>query len=561
LKAVLDAARELSAPDEASEPGRRLGDFQLIRHLGRGGMGTVWEAEQISLGRRVALKILARHLSLSDDTVDRFRREASAGGRLRHPSIVAVYEIGEIDGDHYIAQELVPGGFSMADFLKQLHEQPELPDDYYPAVAALFAKVADALEVAHEAGIVHRDIKPGNILIDENDQPKVADFGLAKVNDDLVLSRTGELAGTPYYMSPEQATSRNDEIDGRSDVFSLGATLFEALTLVRPFEGDTSQQVLEKIVMEDPPDPRKLRSKVPWDLSVICLKALEKKPDQRYASMSEFAADLRRFLADEPIVAHPPGAATRMFKWTRRHPVLSVSSSVAGVAFVAVMSLFIQLQDQNLELQRTRDELAATQQEKDELLKETVANEREKWSHLVAGALSGRKQHIPAMIARMGADSGLDEDSRRELARALRDVQTVEVIAGPVTRGRMHVAESVEGEVLGLEDLVLFEGGELPARALPPTVFVRVIEREVTGPLDELLGKGDVDVGTLLSEADTLFSAGKRREALRIYYELRRDYPFTVVYQLNKERITDRIDITKPAPPRSPPPPVAPHDG
>jgi hypothetical protein len=250
-----------------------------------------------------------------------------------------------------------------------------------------------------------------------------------------------------------------------------------------------------------------------------------------------------------------------MFKWTRRHPVLSVSSSVAGVAFVAVMALFVQLQDQNLELQRTRDKLAATQQEKDELLKETVANEREKWSHLVAGALSGRKQHIPAMIARMGADSGLDEDSRRELARALRDVQTVEVIAGPVTRGRMHVAESVEGEVLGLEDLVLFEGGGLPARALPPTVFVRVIEREVTGPLDELLGKGDVDVGTLLSEADTLFSAGKRREALRIYYELRRDYPFTVVYQLNKERITDRIDITKPAPPRSPPPPVAPHDG
>ena len=160
LKAVLDAARELCAPDEAAVPGRRLGDFQLIRQLGRGGMGTVWEAEQISLGRAVALKILARHLSLSDDTVERFRREASAGGRLRHPSIVAIHEIGEIDGDHYIAQELVPGGFSMADFLRELHEQAELPDDYYRAVAALFAKVADALAVAHDAGIVHRDIKP-----------------------------------------------------------------------------------------------------------------------------------------------------------------------------------------------------------------------------------------------------------------------------------------------------------------------------------------------------------------------------------------------------------------
>jgi hypothetical protein len=203
----------------------------LIAELGRGGVGTVWEAEQLSLGRRVALKLLAPQLSLAPEDVERFRREAAAGGRLSHPGIVAVHEIGECDGTHYIAQELVERSCSLADFLAGVQAEDELPEGYYRAVARLFAKVADALQVAHDAGVVHREIKPANILITEDDEPKVADLGLAKINDDLVLTRTGQLAGTPFYMRPEQALSQRSGLDHRTDVFCLGATLYEALTL------------------------------------------------------------------------------------------------------------------------------------------------------------------------------------------------------------------------------------------------------------------------------------------------------------------------------------------
>ncbi|MHC5209802.1 MAG: serine/threonine-protein kinase [Planctomycetota bacterium] len=224
LKAMVSRTTRPADSDEEAA-GRELGDYRLIRRLGAGGMGTVWEAEQVSLGRRVALKLLAPQLSLSEDTVARFHREAVAGGRLNHSGIVVVHEVGEVDGAHFITQELVPGGFTLDDFLRGVAERDELPPGYYRAVAELFAKVADALQAAHEAGVIHRDVKPGNILIDEDDEPKVADFGLAQVNDDLVRSRTLELAGTPFYMSPEQAMSKAMGLDARTDVFSLGATL------------------------------------------------------------------------------------------------------------------------------------------------------------------------------------------------------------------------------------------------------------------------------------------------------------------------------------------------
>jgi len=345
LGPLLSAARSRRSRDSAAEDDsvleRTLGDFRLIRAIGRGGMGTVYEAEQISLQRRVALKVLAPQLSLSPTDVERFRREAVAGGRLSHANLVAVYDVGEQNGVYYIAQELVTGSFTLAEFLADMGREQELPEGYFRSIAELFAKIANAMQAAHDQGVIHRDIKPGNLLITEQEEPKVADFGLARVNDDLVLSRTGELAGTPFYMSPEQAMSKRFGLDRRTDIFSLGATLYEALTLSRPFAGDTSQQVLEQIVTVDPPDPRRLRSKVPWDLAVICMKALEKHRERRYQTMDELAADLRRFLAHQPILAVPPGALTRSVKWTRRHPVISVSSAVLIVAFAMVTWLLI----------------------------------------------------------------------------------------------------------------------------------------------------------------------------------------------------------------------------
>jgi hypothetical protein len=258
-----------------------FGDFRLVQEIGRGGMVVVWEAEQLTLKRRVALELLHPHLGLSATALERFRREAEAGARLDHAGIVTVLGVGELDGTHWIAQRLVRGGTSLADSLADLREAGELPEGYWRAVAELFARVADALQAAHERGVVHRDVKPGNILIDEQDQPLVADFGLALVQDELALSRSGELLGTPFYMIPEQAAGKRMGLDARTDVFSLGATLYEALTLVRPFDGDTSEQVVEKILLSDPPDPRTLRSRCPRDLAVITLHAMEKRRDER----------------------------------------------------------------------------------------------------------------------------------------------------------------------------------------------------------------------------------------------------------------------------------------
>lgn len=301
-------------------------------------MGAVYEAEQLSLRRRVALKVLSRHLSFSDDAVKKFRREAEAGGRQKHPGIVAVYSIGQDKGAHYIAQELVEGGYTLAKKLEEQRKSGDPPVGYFRGVARLVADIADALQNAHSRGVIHRDIKPTNILLTEDGFPKVTDFGLAKVQDALALTRTGEFAGTPYYMSPEQAESRGTSIDHRTDIFSLGVTLYEMLTLMRPFEGGTTQEVLKKILNMDPRDPHEVNPRVPSDLSVICLKAIEKKPEDRYSTMADLFADLHRFLAGEPILAKPAGAVSKIWKRVKKNPALSAA---VGVAIVAMLVLLL----------------------------------------------------------------------------------------------------------------------------------------------------------------------------------------------------------------------------
>ena len=269
----------------------------------------------------------------------KFRREAEAGGRQSHPGIVAIHAVGEHEGVHYIAQELVEGGRTLADFIFENRQKTELPSTYYMEVAQLFIEIADALQHAHDQGVVHRDIKPANILLTQDGLPKVTDFGLAKVEDALQLSRTGDFAGTPFYMSPEQAMSRRIGIDHRTDIFSLGATLYETLTFSRAFDGDTSQQVLEKITFCDPPDPRRIRSRTPRDFAVICLMALKKRRENRYQGMAKFSADLQRYLDDKPILARPAGPFTKGIKWSRRHPLISVTGIVAFIAMIAITSL------------------------------------------------------------------------------------------------------------------------------------------------------------------------------------------------------------------------------
>ena len=318
--------------------GETVGDFRLLRLLGRGGMGEVWEAEQLSLSRRVALKLLLPE-RVDQRGLDFFAREARAGGRLAHPGIVSVFGKGEDDGLHWIAMELVEDACDLRRSMEGLREEEELSDGYYRQVAEFVAEVADALEAAHSASVIHRDLKPGNILVTKDDRPKVLDFGLAKLTDELSISLAGQLVGTYAYMSPEQVAAKHAGIDHRTDVFSLGVVLYEMLTLVRPFDGDTTEQVAHKILWEEPVDPRTIRSRVPRDLAVICGMAMEKDPNRRYSSMVGFAADLRRHLAHELIQATPPTLVQRMGKWMQRNPMKSAVGAVAALAFLLVSVL------------------------------------------------------------------------------------------------------------------------------------------------------------------------------------------------------------------------------
>ena len=302
-------------------------------------MGTVYEAEQVSLKRKVALKLLPPHLSFSDGAIQKFRREAEAGGRQSHPGIVAIHAVGEHEGVHFIVQELVENGKTLADKLEEIRKTGDQPAEYFREVVQLIVEIASALGHAHDTGVIHRDIKPSNILLTADGTPKVTDFGLAKIEDALALSRTGEFAGTPYYMSPEQAMSRRMGIDHRTDIFSLGVTLYEMLTLERPFSGKTSHEVLKNIMLFEPADPHKVNRRVPRDLSIICLKALEKRPEDRFQSMGDLAADLRRFAAGEEIESRSTGAATRFIRRIKRHPTAVVAVGATAALCVTVLIL------------------------------------------------------------------------------------------------------------------------------------------------------------------------------------------------------------------------------
>ena len=364
-----------ASPSLGVSPGQILGDFRLIEPIGQGGMGQVWMAEQVSLGGRpVAIKLM-RPDRVTTRSQDLFGREARAGGRLHHPGIVALLAHGESEGVAWIAMEYVEGSWTLRDFLDQVAKRDEQPATYYHRVAVFVAKLADALQAAHAAGVIHRDLKPQNILVTQQDEPKVTDFGLARITDESALSVSGEFAGTYFYMSPEQAAGRRIGIDHRTDIFSLGVMLYEMLALRRPFEGDTPHQVAYQILLKDPPELKSFRSHIPSDLAVICGKCLEKDRDRRYATMAEVAADVRRHLENQPIVARPPGRLRKLELWARRNPTRSVAGALALAAFAAVSLLLVQnvrakrdLVRANEELDSKNEDLVRTVGERDEAI-------------------------------------------------------------------------------------------------------------------------------------------------------------------------------------------------
>jgi serine/threonine protein kinase len=310
-----------SSPTQDSAPASQaplpaIPGYEIVRKLGRGGMGVVYLARHVQLKRQVALKMI---LSGSHATVEeeaRFLNEAEAVAALRHSNIVQVYEIGQHQGQPFMALEYVPGG-TLAQILK---EKPLAPRQ----AAQLLEQLARGMNAAHQAGIVHRDLKPGNVLLTTDGVPKVTDFGLAKrIEGGDGVTMTGAIVGTARYMAPEQANGEGKRVGPTADVYALGAILYECLTGRPPFQGDSVAEILRQVTGQEPTPPHQLQARLPKDLETICLKCLQKEPRKRYASADALAEDLRRWQANEPIRARPVSYQERIIKWGRRRPAVA----------------------------------------------------------------------------------------------------------------------------------------------------------------------------------------------------------------------------------------------
>ena len=294
-----------------------FGDYELLEEIGRGGQGVVYRARQKGLNRIVALKVIALGHWATEPHVKRFRREAEAAARLNHPGIVPIYEVGERDGACYFSMGLVESGQ-----LDAILEREPMP---IRCAVELIVKLARTVQYAHEHGILHRDIKPGNILLDKNGEPHLTDFGLARlIETESTVTGTLEVLGTPSYMAPEQAAGETTKVSKATDVYGLGAVLYQLLTSHPPFAGGTSYETIRLLLDTEPRQPRLLNPKVDRELSTICLKCLEKDPQRRYSSAVALAEDLEHWLKHEPVQARRTGIFTRGRKWARRNPSTAV---------------------------------------------------------------------------------------------------------------------------------------------------------------------------------------------------------------------------------------------
>jgi tRNA A-37 threonylcarbamoyl transferase component Bud32 len=304
---------------------RYMGDYELFDVLGSGGMGVVYRGRQMSVNRPVAVKMIRHGALADDDRLRRFQNEAEAVGKLDHPNIVPIFEIGQTGEDRYFSMKLIEGTSLEAKL-------PELAKNAR-AAAELVAAVADGVNHAHQRGILHRDLKPSNILVDSRGEPHITDFGLArKIEGDTGMTVSGAIIGTPAYMSPEQAMGRNREVTTASDVYGLGGVLFAALTGRAPFAGNSVLDTLEQVRHQIPEMPSHRNQNVSADLEVICLKCLEKDPRRRYQTAGEVAEELRRWLRGEPILAQPTSAPVRLWMWCTRKPALASLSAALAAA-------------------------------------------------------------------------------------------------------------------------------------------------------------------------------------------------------------------------------------
>src|SRR5438094_5887100 len=350
--------------------GMSFGEYQLIEQIARGGMGVVWRAHQLSLSRTVAIKVIAAAELATPDFVERFRREAEAAASLDHPNIVPIYEIGECNGLHFFSMKLIEGP-TLAQRIAGAG--PRLTD--FRAAVQLLCPIARAVHYAHQRGILHRDLKPNNILLDTRGVPHLTDFGLAKlIEQESTITRTVALLGTPSYMSPEQDSGNLKGVTTAADVYGLGAVMYELLTGQPPFAGGTTLETIRQVLDKEPRRPSLIQPRVDRDLETICLKCLEKEPSRRYGSAEALADDLERWLREEPIVARPVGQVERLWRWSKRNPVVAgltaavvlLLAVVAGVASVGYVQTKLALNEaEKAEEKATREAKHAREAEQE----------------------------------------------------------------------------------------------------------------------------------------------------------------------------------------------------
>ncbi len=355
------------------QPMQRLGAFDIRHEIGRGGMGTVFEAWCPARQTRVAVKVLSQHIGTSEKAVIRFQRESKAAAGLHHPHITPIYEQGEQHGVHYYAMELLEGPSLheiISDTITELAAQPVVTDptetvalersharsggnalrdtapsrtsqpefgtrDYYQFVVKHIAAVADALDYAHRHGVVHRDIKPHNLMFGHDQRLRITDFGLARISEEPGVTVTGEIIGSPLYMSPEQVTTKPDELDHRTDIYSLGATMYEWLTLKPPYPGETRERVITMIMNSEPMLLRIHCSNIPVDLETICMKSIARDRDKRYRHAADMRDDLLRFMDHRPIKARRANLGERLIKYWQRHQLAVISSAAVFIALIS----------------------------------------------------------------------------------------------------------------------------------------------------------------------------------------------------------------------------------
>jgi serine/threonine protein kinase len=546
--AVAVPAETQAGPRDAAAAGKntaqRLGDFEILRQIGRGGMGVVYEAIQVSLNRKVALKVLSSGLGLTPKAVQRFRREAEAAARLHHTNIVAVHAIGEEEGTHFYAMELIDGPSldqiirqvrqtskgrpspeagshqrtgtpatpklaATAPYVPECHSRPILSvsscgsdSHYFDTVAQMIAEVADALQYAHCQGVIHRDIKPSNLLLAPSGRLSLNDFGLARVLEQPGMTLSGEFVGTPAYMSPEQITAGRIPLDHRTDIYSVGATLYELLTLQPPHQGVSREQVLAQIVQKEPKAPRRIQKNVPLDLETICLKCLEKDPDRRYQTAGQMAEDLRRYVNRFAISARRAGPLRRLMKWVRRRPALAAS---LGCLFIAVgVALAFAYRANLTEQQRLTEQERARAQ----LLDEKIRN-----AYLIAtsGDLERTDSAIKE-IEKLGASTGqvrllrgVVAYFRQDIARAIGELeQAVELLPESVA-ARALLAMSYQDAGVEKYERFILEMAQLSPSS-PEDYLFKGYAREV----NELGGLGLADLDEGIQRRDSLLGRALR---------------------------------------------------